>query len=37
MAIEKDVLLQFVSVKLNEKKYSYWSYATRNFLKGKKI
>jgi len=26
-----------VSVRLDEKNYSYWSYVMRNFLKGKKM
>jgi hypothetical protein len=37
MAIERDDSLQFVSVRLDEKNYSYWSYVMRNFLKGKKM
>jgi len=37
MATERDDSLQSVSVRLDEKNYSYWSYAMRNFLKGKKM
>ena len=37
MATERDNSLQFVSVKLNRKNYSYWSYVMKNFLKNKKI
>jgi hypothetical protein len=37
MATERDYSLQFVSVRLDGKNYSYWSYVMRNFLKGKKI
>ena len=36
MATKKDDSLQSVSVRLDEKNYSYWSYVMRNFLKGKK-
>jgi ankyrin repeat protein len=35
MAIERDDSLQPVSVRLDGKNYSYWSYVMRNFLKGK--
>jgi len=37
MATKKDDSFQSVSVRLDGKNYSYWSYAMRNFLKGKKI
>jgi hypothetical protein len=37
MATERDDSLQSVSVRLDEKNYSYWSYVMKNFLKGKKI
>jgi hypothetical protein len=37
MATKKDDSLQSVSVRLDGKNYSYWSYAMRNFLKGKKM
>jgi hypothetical protein len=37
MATERDDSLQFVSVRLDGKNYSYWSYTMRNFLKGKKM
>jgi len=37
MATERDDSLQSMSVRLDEKNYSYWSYAMRNFLKGKKM
>ena len=37
MASEKDDSLQSISVKLDGKNYSYWSYVMRNFLKGKKM
>ena len=37
MATEKDNSLQSMSVKLNGKNYSNWSYVIRNFLKGKKL
>ncbi|TXG60844.1 hypothetical protein EZV62_012207 [Acer yangbiense] len=37
MAGEKDDSLQSISVKLDGKNYSYWSYVMKNFLKGKKI
>ncbi|KAL9360386.1 hypothetical protein Peur_048509 [Populus x canadensis] len=37
MATERDDSLQSVSVRLDGKNYSYWSYVMRNFLKGKKI
>ena len=36
MTIERDDSLQYVSMKLDGKNYSYWSYVIRNFLKGKK-
>ena len=36
MATKRDDSLQFVSVKLDEKNYLYWSYVMRNFLKEKK-
>ena len=32
-----DDSLQYVSVRLDENNYSYWSYVMRNFLKGKKL
>ena len=37
MATERDDSLQSVSVRLNGKNYSYWSYVMRNFLKSKKL
>ena len=37
MATERDDSLQSVSVRLDEKNYSYWSYVMRKFLKGKKL
>jgi len=37
MATERDDSLQSVSVRLDGKNYSYWSYVMRNFLKGKKM
>jgi len=37
MATERDDSLQSVSVRLDKKNYSYWSYVMRNFLKGKKM
>ena len=37
MATERDDSLQSVSVRLNGKNYSYWSYVMRNFLKGKTL
>ena len=37
MEDEKDDSLQSISVKLDGKNYSYWSYVMRNFLKGKKM
>jgi len=37
MATERDDSLQSVSVRLDGKNYSYWSYVMINFLKGKKI
>ena len=37
MAAERDDSLQSVSVRLDGKNYSYWSYVMRNFLKGKKM
>jgi hypothetical protein len=37
MAIERNDSLQSVSVRLDGKNYSYWSYVMRNFLKGKKM
>jgi len=37
MAAERDDSLQSMSVRLDWKNYSYWSYVMRNFLKGKKI
>src|SRR2546430_5650523 len=37
MASEKDDSLQSISMKLDGKNYSYWSYVMRNFLKGKKM
>ena len=36
MATERDYSHQFMSVRLDGKNYSYWSYVMRNFLKGKK-
>jgi hypothetical protein len=36
MATERDDSFQSMSVRLDEKNYSYWSYVMRNFLKGKK-
>jgi hypothetical protein len=35
MATKRDDSLQSMSVRLDGKNYSYWSYAIRNFLKGK--
>jgi len=37
IATKRDDSLQFVSVKLDGKNYSYWSYVMRNFFKGKKV
>jgi hypothetical protein len=37
IATERDDSLQSVSVRLDVKNYSYWSYVMRNFLKGKKM
>jgi hypothetical protein len=37
MAAERDGSLQSVSVRLDGKNYSSWSYVMINFLKGKKI
>jgi hypothetical protein len=37
MATERDDSLQSMSVRLDGKNYSYWSYIMRNFLKGKNI
>ena len=37
MATKRDDSLQSVSVRLDGKNYSYWSYVMRNFLKGKKM
>jgi len=37
MATERDDSLQSVSVRLDGKNYSCWSYVMRNFLKGKKM
>ena len=37
MATERDDSLQYVSVRLDGKNYSYWSNVMRNFLKGKKL
>ena len=37
MAIERNDLLQFVSVRLDGNNYLYWSYVIRNFLKSKKM
>ena len=37
MATECDDSLQSVSVRLDGKNYSYWSYVMKNFLKGKKL
>ena len=37
MASERDDSLQSISVRLDGKNYSYWSYVMKNFLKGKKL
>ena len=37
MVTERDDLFQSVSVRLDGKNYSYWSYVMRNFFKGKKM
>ncbi|KAK0598489.1 hypothetical protein LWI29_035151 [Acer saccharum] len=37
MAGERDDSLQSISVRLDGKNYSYWSYVMKNFLKGKKM
>ena len=37
MTTKRDNSLQFVSVRLNGKNYSYWSYVMKKFLKGKKL
>jgi hypothetical protein len=37
MATERDDSLQSVSVMLDGKNYSYWSYVMRNFIKYKKM
>jgi len=37
IATKRDDSLQSVSVRLDIKNYSYWSYLMRNFLKGKKM
>ena len=37
MTTKRDDSLQYVSVRLDGKNYSYWSYVVRNFLKGKKL
>ena len=37
MATERYDSLQSVSVRLDGKNYSYWSYVMRNFLKSKKM
>jgi hypothetical protein len=37
MATERNDSLQSVSMRLDGKNYSYWSYVMRNFLNGKKI
>jgi hypothetical protein len=37
MATERDYSLQSVSVRLNGKHYSYWSYVMWNFFKSKKM
>jgi len=37
MTIKRDDLLQSVSVMLDGKNYSYWSYVMKIFLKGKKM
>ena len=37
MATKRDDSLQFVSVRLDGKNYSYWSYVMKNFLRGKKM
>jgi hypothetical protein len=37
MATKRDYSLQSMSVRLDGKNYSYWSYVMRNFLKGKKM
>jgi len=34
---ERDDSLQSVSMRLDGKNYSYWSYVMKNFLKGKKM
>jgi hypothetical protein len=35
MAAKRDDSFQYVSVRLDEKNYSYWIYVMRNFIKGK--
>jgi hypothetical protein len=37
MTTERDDSLHSVSVRLDEKNYSYWSYVMQNVLKGKKM
>jgi hypothetical protein len=37
MATERGDPLQSVSVRLDRKNYSYWSYVMQNFFKGKKM
>jgi hypothetical protein len=37
VAIERNDSLQSVSMRLDGKNYSYWSYVMRNFFKGKKM
>jgi hypothetical protein len=37
MATKRDDSLQSVSVRLDGKNYSYWSYVMRNFFKGSKM
>ena len=37
VTIERDDSLQSMSVRLDKKNNSYWSYVMRNFLKGKKM
>ena len=37
MTTEKDDSLQSISMRLDGKNYSYWSYVMRNFIKGKKM
>ena len=37
MATERDDSVQYISVRLDGKNYSYWSYVKQNFFKGKKM